>query len=151
VNRRDVGIALLTIYVCIGVSRAAAWELVTKEELKRESTSPRPSASPAQSQPGAPTIEVEQPDPTKPIKPPVTIRVLFKAQAGSTIDPKSFRAKYGWLGLDVTDRITSHAKIDASGLIAENADVPAGSYKITLQIADNLQRIGIRVLDFTVR
>jgi hypothetical protein len=133
--------------------RAYAWELITNEELEREK-----SASASQSQlapaspppPGAPTIDVEQPDATKPITPPVTIRIRFKAQSGATIDPSSFRAKYGWLGIDITSRIIANAKVDASGIVAENANIPAGQYQVTLQIADNLHRVGTRVFNFSV-
>lgn len=151
-NRRNLTLSLLTTCaaVCFETRHAAAWTLITAEELAREKMTPQLAASPIEAQPGAPTIEVEQPDATKPIKSPVSVHIRFKPHEGATIVPESFRAKYGWLGIDVTDRITANAKIDPSGLVANNAEVPAGKYKLTLQIEDSLHRVGTRVLEFSV-
>jgi hypothetical protein len=135
------------------VSRAAAWELITQEELKLENSHPHPAAAPKQTgQPGAPTIEVKQPDISKPVKAPVSIKILFNPQIGAAINPKSFRATYGWLGIDITDRILAHAQINSSGLTADNADIPPGQYRVTLQIADNQNppRVGVQTISFTV-
>jgi hypothetical protein len=152
VNRRNVIVGLLTLCttVCIAARRAVAWSLITEDELEHESTAQHPKSAPVPSQPGAPTIEVEQPNAAKPIRAPVTIRISLRPQAGATIDPASFRAKYGWLGLDITDRIIANAQVDASGLVAKNADIPAGQYRVTLQIADNFHRVGTRILEFRV-
>jgi len=134
--------------------RAVAWELFTNEELEREklasAAQPQVAAAAPPSQPGEPTIDVEQPDATKHVTSPVTIRIRFKAQSGATIDPSSFRAKYGWLGIDITSRIIANARVDARGIVAENANIPAGQYQIMLQIGDNLHRVGTRVLNFSV-
>jgi len=110
------------------------------------SRSIRPTSRPHDS----PIIEVDQPDVTKPIKPPVTIRVHFRPKEGATIDLTSFRVTYGWLALDITKRIMEHAHVSASGLLANNADVPAGRHRVTLQVADNMHRVGIRTFEFTV-
>ncbi|HXW72976.1 MAG TPA: hypothetical protein VEK34_16395 [Methylocella sp.] len=95
-------------------------------------------------------IEVDQPDPTKPIKSPVTIRVRFLPKEGATIDLTSFRATYGSLALDITQRIVEHAHLSGSGLFAKNADIPSGRHRVTLQVGDNLHRIGVRTFEFTV-
>lgn len=135
---------------CATARRAAAWTLITNEELARELAAPRLEKSNATIQPGAPMIEVEQPDETKPIKPPVTIRLRFLPQGNSKIDLASFRATYGWLALDITKRILEHAEVAESGLLVNNADISPGNYKITLQIADDLHRVGSRAFEFTV-
>jgi hypothetical protein len=127
---------------------------MTKEEFEREkslaATQPLSRSMRRASGPDAPVIEVNQPDATKPIKPPVTIRIHFRPKEGATIDLASFRVTYGLLGVDITKRIIEHAHVSASGLLANNADVPAGHHRVTLQIADNMQRVGIRTFDFTV-
>jgi hypothetical protein len=65
------------------------------------------------------------------------------------VDPGSFRALYGALRLDVTDRIRRHARIDGTGLVAEDVALPAGQHRIILSVADEHGRRGER--DFRLR
>ena len=149
-NRRTLVFGLLAISY-VKPANAAGWTLISKEEFERDSAAPHsrgPFAPTAQS--GAPLIEIEQPDETKPIKVPVTIRLRFLPQTGAAIDPTSFRATYGWLAIDITQRIIEHAQVNAAGLSASGADIPPGHHKVTLQIADNVHRVGIRTFEFTV-
>ena len=136
--------------LCASIRCSAAWELVTRNEIRRESTAHHNRATPAAAQSGAPTITVEEPNPKHPIKAPVTLRITFRPHGGATIDPRTFRATYGWLGIDITHHIVANAKLSASGLVANNASVPAGSYRVTLQIADNRHRVGRRTFDHLV-
>ena len=149
-HRRTLLFGLLALsYVNPG--HAAGWTLISKEEFERDSVAPHfRGGFLATTQPGAPTIEIEQPDETKPIKLPINIRVRFRPQAGAMIDPRSFRATYGWLGIDITQRIIEHAQVSAAGLVANGADIPAGHHKVTLQIADNMRRVGTETFEFTV-
>ncbi|MGH7784318.1 MAG: hypothetical protein ACREO5_10820 [Candidatus Binatia bacterium] len=152
-HRRTLIFGPLAVYAT--GCRAAAWALITKEEFEREeslaATQPLSrSIHRSSGPPDAPVIEVNQPDATRPIKPPVTIRVHFRPKEGATIDVTSFRVTYGLLAVDITTRIMAHALVSASGLSAYNADVPAGHHRVTLQIADNMHRVGIRTFDFTV-
>jgi hypothetical protein len=152
VSRRTLIFGLLALYAT--VCRAAAWALITKEEFERDSAAHHLDRgikkSFAATQAGAPFIEVAQPDETKPIKSPVTIRIHFRPKEGATIDLTSFRVTYGWLAVDITKRIIEHAHVTASGLLANNADIPAGHHRVTLQVADNMHRVGIRTFEFTV-
>jgi hypothetical protein len=143
-------LATCTILWASSIRPSAAWELVTREEFKRESTAPHNKAAPAAARPGGPIITLEEPNLKHRITPPVTIRMTFRPRDDATIDPRTFRATYGWLGIDITHHITANAKLDASGLVAKNASVPAGSYKVTLRIADNRHRVGTRTFEFTV-
>jgi hypothetical protein len=150
VHRRTLICGLLAI-AYVNPCHAAAWTLISKEEFERDSAAPHfRGESFATTQPGAPIIEVEQPDETKPLKPPVTIRLRFHPQAGAVIDLTSFRATYGWLAIDITNRIIEHAQVNASGVFANDADIPAGHHKVTLQVADNMHRVGNRTFEFTV-
>lgn len=138
-------------FICTETRRGFAWTLLTTEEVSEETKAQPPKEEPALAAPvGAPVIEVLEPDSSRPIKAPVNIRIRFRAQQGATIDPATFRAKYGWLGLDITGRLIGHAKIDAAGVSADNAEIPAGHYMVTLQIADSLGRVGTRALEFTI-
>jgi len=133
-----------------GIPSSVAWELMTRNEIQRESTARHSRAAPAAAQAGAPIITLEEPNLNHRITPPVTLRMTFRPRGGATIDPKTFRATYGRLGIDITRHIVAHATLTASGLVAHNASVPAGSYRVTLQIADNRHRIGRRTFEFTV-
>ena len=150
--RRTFIFGLLALYAT--ACRAAAWALITKEEFERDIAAHHLNRSIKESlaatQPGAPIIEVEKPDESKPIKPPVTIRIHFRPKEGATIDLKSFRVTYGWLAFDITKRIIEHAHVSASGLLAKNADIPAGHHRVTLQVADSMHRVGIRTFEFIV-
>jgi len=150
VRRRTFILALVSIS-CALSRRAGAWTLITPEEFARDQSAPH--ITPRGLAPlrlGGPVIEVDRPDATKPITTPVTIRLRFIPQGGATIDVASFRVTYGWLHLDITSRILEHAQVNQSGLVATNADISSGKYSITLQIADNLHRVGTRTFDFTV-
>ena len=135
---------------CASICPSAAWDLVTRGEVKRESAAHHNKAAAATAQPGAPLIRVEEPNQKERITPPLTLRITFRPQGGATIDPKTFRATYGWLGIDITHHIVAHAKLSPSGLVANNASIPAGSYRVTLRIADNRHRVGVRTFAFTV-
>jgi hypothetical protein len=161
-NRRTLVFGLVALFATVRRARAAAWALITKQEFERESAAARLEESLAATQPlsrsirrtsrppDAPIIEVEQPNETKPIKPPLTIRIRFLPKEGATIDPTSFRVTYGWLAVDITKRVMEHAHVSASGMLANNADIPAGHHRVTLQVADNMHRVGIRTFEFTV-
>ena len=148
--RRTVILGLLALtYARPG--RAAGWALISADEFERDRNAPHFRGGFASApQSGAPIIEVDQPDDTKPLKAPLTIRLRFRPQGTASIDLSSFRATYGWLGIDITSRILDHAQVNASGLVASNAEIPAGHHKVTLQIADNMHRLGARTFEFTV-
>jgi hypothetical protein len=144
------GLLATCTILCASIRPSAAWELVTRDEFRRESAAPHNKTARAAAQPGAPIISVEEPNPKQRITAPVTVRITFRPQDGATIDPRTFRATYGWLGIDITHHIVANAKLNASGLVAKNASVPAGSYRVTLRVADNRHRVGMRTVEFTV-
>jgi hypothetical protein len=132
------------------------WALVTPQEAEYGNGAP-PSANRGVL-PGTrglaasagPAIVVEQPDVGKPLHAPLSFRVRFVPVTGTPIDPSSFRAIYGFLGLDITDRLLRHARLDSQTLTAENVDVPAGIHTVTIMIADLLGRQASRTFQFTV-
>ena len=129
---------------------ATPWALITPEEFAAsERAGGTPPLGRSFGQGAGPRIEVESPSETVDLQPPVTIRLRFRPSAGAAIDPRAFRALYGALRLDVTDRLRRHARVDAAGLVAENVALPAGSHRLVLQIADDQGRRGER--DFRLR
>jgi hypothetical protein len=138
----------------IGAARAETWSLITAEEFEKEQTSlgadanpPSPTRSLGSS---SPTITIEQPDISKPIKSPIGIRASFHPHGTATIVLTSFRVTYGSMGVDITSRIVAHAKISQSGISADNAQLPPGHHRITVQIADDKGQVGIQGFEFTV-
>jgi hypothetical protein len=127
----------------------AEWQLVTPAEDARDDAAPHvPQTPPAVS--GAPVITVKQPDVSHPLHNPMTFDIQFSPAQGATINRSTLRVKYGWLGIDVTQRLLGHATWTASGLFAADADVPTGNHRISVSIADNLGRVGTRVANLNV-
>ena len=99
---------------------------------------------------GAPVITVKQPDISHALRNPMTFDIRFRAAPGATINPSTFQAKYGWLGINITSRLLEHATRTSNGLYAADVDVPAGNHRISVSIADNLGRVGARVVNLHV-
>lgn len=101
----------------------------------------------------APTITVVKPDHSAPVKPPVDIDVAFKPSQGSTVNVSSLKILYGFLRLDITDRILKApgVAVSATGLKASGAQLPSGSHKLLIEIADNLGRVGRQPVEFVVQ
>jgi hypothetical protein len=135
---------------CFAFRRASAWPLVTRQQLQRENAAPHNQTAPTPTPSGAPTIRIEQPDITRPIRSPVDIRISFQAAANSRIAVNSLRVRYGFLGIDITRRILAHARPTATGVFVEDAELPRGRHKVTIQIADNMGRTGATSFDFNV-
>lgn len=135
---------------CFGIRGASAWPLVTRQQLQRENAAPHTRGAPAAPRSGAPTIRIEEPDTTRPIRSPVRIRVTFHATGNATIVVNSLRVRYGSLGIDITRRILAHARPTASGVTVNDAELPRGRHRVTIEIADNLGRVGTKSLQFTI-
>jgi hypothetical protein len=101
----------------------------------------------------APTITVVKPDHSAPIQPPVDIDVHFTPAQGATINIATLKILYGFLKLDITQRILQApgVQVSAGGLKASGAQLPSGSHKLFIQVADNLGRTGRQPVEFTVQ
>ncbi len=82
---------------------------------------------------------------------PLDIELQFLPKPPSKIVVDSLRARYGFFGFDVTDRLTKNAKVTPSGILAENADLPAGSHSITIEISDDRERVGRKTFRFEIK
>jgi hypothetical protein len=54
---------------------------------------------------GSPKISIDKPS----VSSPTNIEISFKADDGAEIDVESLEVLYGWLSLNITDRIREHA------------------------------------------
>jgi hypothetical protein len=80
------------------------------------------------------------------VKAPFAISVLFKSQADAPIDPSTFKVMYGAFKLDITSRITKFVKVTKDGFSLENAQIPSGKHRLTMQVMDEKQRVAEREL-----
>jgi tRNA G46 methylase TrmB len=126
------------------------WSLITPQEEARDNAAPHVVQPLPRTEPGTPVIEVRQPSISRHIRNPTTIEVRFRAAPGATIEMSTFRAKYGWLGIDITARLLEHATETADSLSAKNVDLPSGDHSITVSISDSAGRTGSRVLQLLV-
>ena len=81
---------------------------------------------------------------------PVAIEVRFKPVSGKAIDPASFKLYYGAFKLDVTDRLLKTAKVTPTGFSIDKVDIPAGSHRLVMKVADDTGAAGIKEIKFTV-
>jgi hypothetical protein len=131
---------------------AKAW-LVTAEEAIQfkgeEGFDAQPSLRPRAV---IPLIDIVKPEPAVDlkVKAPFAITVQFKGQPDAPIDPATFKVMYGALKLDITGRITKFVKVNKEGFSLENAQIPVGRHRLTLQVQDEKQRVAERELRFEV-
>jgi hypothetical protein len=128
--------------------KARAWPLITPDEEARDSKAPE-GLAPADLPP-PPAIDLVRPDISGPVRNPVTIEVRFKAGANHPIDIRTFNATYGRLGINITGRLLEHAATTPDGLSAENVELPTGSHRVTLSIADTSGKTASRTFRFSV-
>lgn len=81
---------------------------------------------------------------------PTDIELLFKPAANRQIDMESLTILYGWLGIDITSRVLTHATVTENSVLANGAELPSGSHSITVRIADSEGSEAEREFDFTI-
>ena len=157
--------ATITLLTMAAVAVAAAgasmaphggFELLSEQEYRSELTArelPGAVLIPRAADLNAPTITVVRPDSSAAIQPPVDIDVRFKPAAGATVNVASLKIMYGFLKLDITQRILKApgVQVSAAGLTAKGASLPSGSHKLLIEVTDNLGRAGRQLLEFTVK
>ena len=134
------------------VQSSDAFELVTKAEANASKlASSMQEAEFSQADPRGPAIQVIDPQSLDvPLKNPFKMEVLFKPQQGATLDFNSFKALYGMLKLDITDRLLKEATKTPTGIKLANVDVPSGRHKLLLSIKDSQGHISAKEIIFKV-
>jgi hypothetical protein len=125
------------VALCVLMGSASAFILVTEEEVKKYKGDEAAFLIPLAASPGGiPAIEVVNPQiMAGPVPSPVSIELTFRTD-GTPVDIKSFQALYGGFKFDITDRILEKARVTASGLSIENAEIPKGTHRLFLAISD---------------
>jgi hypothetical protein len=144
--------------VCSAVASAAGggFELLSPGEYKSELAAralPNAHFAVRGADFNAPTITVVKPDRAASIQPPVDIEVRFTPASGATVNISSLKILYGFLKLDVTQRILKAPGVEVTpaGLKANGAQLPSGNHKLLIEVADNLGRVGQQSLEFSVK
>ena len=99
-----------------------------------------------------PQIDILKPEPVADlkVKAPFAIAVQFKSQADAPIDPSTFKVLYGAFKIDITSRITKFVKVSKDGFSLENAQIPVGKHRLTMQVQDEKLRLAERELRLEV-
>ena len=140
---------LMALLLGAGAAHAAGFDLITAaeavEEAQAEASAPPEARTRGITLPkdGAPAIRVVVPAATTAAgatatgAAPVRIEVAFKPAPGARIVPSTFRVLYGLLKIDLTDRLRRNASVTESGVVVENAQMPAGQHRLILQVGDD--------------
>jgi len=156
----------LSLFFLLGASSIASaasavdqFSLITKEELASEKKAEQAqiaSKAPVYEArivpvPGAPQLTIVTPLIQNPVKKtPVRIELAFQAETGAHIVPESFRVLYGMLRLDITERLRKHGVVTEKGAVAEKAEMPSGTHRLYIKIADDQGRVTERELKIAV-
>ena len=129
----------------------AQW-LVNDQEVALDRAAPEPLGMKAIPAPNAPRINLVAPAlaGNATVSSPTRILVRFEPSQPATINPESFRVKYGSLKLDITSRITAASKVTADGIDVSEARLPKGAHRLLIEIEDSLGRVGERLVQFTI-
>src|SRR6185437_3816123 len=96
-----------------------------------------------------PRIRVLAPPLGRPLNSPLDIELKFIPTISAPIRPESFRACYvGTVTMDITKRITDHARVSEHGLRVTGARLPQGQHHLLLLIADQRGRLGRQEVEF---
>lgn len=148
-RRRTLLLSLLLV-AAASRARAAMWSLVSPDEVARDRKAGHPPATRGLVPLGVPKIEVDRPNTEARLPHPFSVRIRFVPAPDAKIVVSSFKATYGWLNIDITDRLLEHAKLSADGLTADDINAPSGEHRVTVSIADTAGRVGSRTFRFSI-
>jgi len=97
-----------------------------------------------------PIIDIRSPSLTGPVKAPVSIDLRFLASGAAKINWESLKILYGAFKLDITDRVRKEAKVLPDGIQIASANLPSGSHKLLIQVANTEGKQAEREVRFTV-
>ena len=143
---------LLVSAVHAQTASSAAWLIAPDEAVQYQGEAGYLAQPSLRARAAMPQIDILQPEvlPDSKLKAPFSIAVAFRPQADARIDPASFKVYYGALKFDITSRLAQYTQINAAGFKLDNANIPKGRHRLTLQIQDDKQRIAERELRIDV-
>ena len=142
------------IWAMTGLTTAAqAFVLVSPEEaaLERAKGTPPLVRGFVKSNIEGPEIVLVSPRSLENVLAPLDIELRFLPKAPSKIVRDSLRVLYGFFGLNITERLTRHSEMTPYGILAKDADLPAGSHSITIEISDDRKRVSRKTFLFEIK
>jgi hypothetical protein len=152
VIRRVIAITLIGVFVVPWAGAEEGYDLIDAAEFSRSMAAPDDDEEffSRDVDPLAPEIQVKRPGEGSDYEAPIDIELTFLSAADATIDLDSLKITYGSLGINVTERVTDHATVTASGILSKGAKLPAGRHKLTVSISDDQGRVGKRRFKFRI-
>jgi hypothetical protein len=149
-------VSTLMLGALVSAQAQHGFQLLSSREYSEELAAqklPHAQFAPRAADFNAPTITVVKPDHSAPIQPPVDIEVRFAPAPGASVDLASLKIMYGFMKFDITQRILQApgVEVSAAGLKASGAQMPSGTHKLLIQLADNLGRTARQPVEFTVK
>ena len=125
--------------------------LVTPEEMIESNKSKSQFAPKVVAEPNAPKIDLLAPKLDSSVSSPTKIELRFLPKPPATIKPDTFKVYYGTFQINITDRITKVAKVSPQGIDVQEANLPKGNHKLTLNVEDSEGRLGSRAIEFEIK
>ena len=145
---------ILILLVGLALTASAqAYDLVSQAEYQASEAQERLNtqlslrSTPTSSDP---VIEIRSPSLTGPVKAPVSIDLRCQTSGAAKINWESLRILYGAFKLDITDRVRKEAKVLSDGIQIASANLPSGSHKLVIQVANTEGKQAEREVRFTV-
>jgi len=148
-----LSVCLLFTTISFAASGGESFQLISDSEYQKQVGFKRPpvltrgiTVTPK----GSPKISIKKPTISGVVASPTNIEISFEADEGAQIEVDSLEVLYGWLALDITDRIKQHAELSVKGLVASNVSLPEGDHTITIVIKDSKGRATEKELSFSI-
>jgi len=148
--------SLIPFCVALALSTSAyaqIFNLVSQSEYlaseAQEKSAPSFAAR-ASAGPSDPIIDIRAPSLTGTVKAPVSIDLRCLTSGAAKINWESLKILYGAFKLDITDRVRREAKVLPDGIQIASANLPSGSHKLVIQVANTDGKQAEREVRFTV-
>ena len=148
--------SLIPFFVSLALATsvcAQTFDLVSQSEFfASENQDKRVPPFNARSTPGPsdPIIDIRSPSLTGTVKAPVSIDLRCLTSRAAKINWESLKILYGAFKLDITDRVRKEAKVLPDGIQIASANLPSGSHKLVIQVANTEGKQAEREVRFTV-
>lgn len=145
--RRTILAIASAVLVLACLPSAKAEVLITKAEAALPA--PAGSGSVTRAITRGPGVEQLSPSPDKSMASPLPLLIKFVPRNNVPIDPASVKLTYiKSKAIDLTERIKKH--VTADGIDMSNAEVPAGTHILRLEVTDQQGRSGTAVIKLIV-
>lgn len=147
---RSLSLTLVILFFLAGCAGAARRSETVPFITEEEAALPPAPAERERGDCGPPEIRIESPRDGETYRRPVPVEVRFTPSMGSRIDLASVRVELLKLGMkiDLTERAREYIK--ALGIDMPAAEIPRGTHRVRITVADTNGKSCSEVVEFTV-